>query len=597
MDRIPFLVKTTFIIFSFTLANSIAADIPDEDDLLSVVQESLATQPELKIRLHAFNASIHDEREAFGGYLPSLDLSGSTGRGDRQYDDRGSYNRNYAEISLTQMLFDGFQVRNAVARTKHSSRARYYELLDEAETKALESSEVYQSVLRHRKLVSLAQQNVINHQRVQRHISGRVNQGISNRGDLQQIEGRLSLARTNLMTEIANLQSVTARFQRLVGRFPAEQLEPYAINASRVPVTLREVLTTVYANNPALFAKFEEIRASEASYGEAKSGRYPTFELGARHGYYKNNNSFDQRTDPDNYGNETVVELRMRYNLYRGGSDRASERAANRRIHQSISVRDKTCVDLRQTATISHSDVLNLETKMDYLASHRKETMEVLATYREQFDIGRRSLLDVLDSQNEFYQAERAYVNGIYDLEIHRLQTLHSMGRLLETLAVTSSELPDLGDINKSVYPGSSRYCTLPTDDGRNLDQYLPEDLEELITLGSDALFDVSSAEIKPEGLKRLQSFAMQLLETGTPQSINIIGHTDSSGSDELNRQLSLARAIAVRDALIASGIDDTVMLVSGVGASIPIANNALLEGRSLNRRVEVRVTHAKHSK
>src|SRR5690554_6557125 len=262
MDRIPFLVKTTFIIFSFTLANSFAADIPDEDDLLSVVQESLATQPELKIRLHAFNASIHDEREAFGGYLPSLDLSGSTGRGDRQYDDRGSYNRNYAEISLTQMLFDGFQVRNAVARTKHSSRARYYELLDEAETKALESSEAYLNVLQHRELVTLAQQNVANHQRVQRHVSNRAGRGISNRADLQQIDGRLSLARSNLLTEIANLQSVTARFQRIVGRFPAEELSPFEVSTDTVPGELWQVLTSVYANNPELFAAFEQIQSS-----------------------------------------------------------------------------------------------------------------------------------------------------------------------------------------------------------------------------------------------------------------------------------------------------------------------------------------------
>lgn len=608
MVQTPSPTKLTFVLFlglitSFVnadealLANEIHIADKAQDNLLSVVQESLATQPELQIRLHAFNASIHDEREAFGGYLPSLDLNAAAGIGDRNYDDRGSYNRNYGEISLTQMLFDGFRVRNAVARTKHASRARYYEVLDEAETKALESSEIYQSVLRHRKLVSLAQQNVINHQRVQRHISSRVIQGVSNRADLQQIDGRLSLARTNLMTEIANLQSITARFQRLIGRFPAEQLEPFNIDVKAVPITLRQVLTNVYANNPALFAAFEGIQASEASYKESKAGRYPTFELGARHGTYKNNNSFDQRTDPNNYGDETVVELRMRYNLYRGGSDSASERAAYNRVFQAESIRDKTCVDLRQTATIAHGDVLNLEVKLNDLETHLEKTKEVLATYTEQFDIGRRSLLDVLDSQNEFYQAERAYIGGTYDLEIHRLQTLHSMGHLLETLAVTSQELPDLGDINKSVHPGSNRYCTLPNDDDRNWEQYLPEDNEELITLGSDALFDSASSELKAVGIERLQKFAMQLLETGTPQSIEIIGHTDSSGSEELNQKLSLDRAIAVRDLLIDSGIQDTVMLVTGAASSSPLTSNKLLEGRALNRRVEVRVTHAKRVK
>lgn len=598
MSRPPFVAKLAFA-FSFSLtAAAVLAEQPDNpltDNLLSVVQETLASNPELQIRLNAFQATVHDQREAFGGYLPSLDLSASAGIGDRNYDGRGSYGRNYAEVSLTQVLFDGFRVRNAVARTKHASQARYYELLDEAETKALESSEIYLSVLRHRELVTLAQQNVANHQRVQRNISNRVNQGISNRGNLQQIDGRLSLAHSNLMTEIANLQSVTARFQRLVGRFPAEKLNPYSVQAETVPEELRDVLKTVYANNPQLFAAFEDIQVFKASYGEAKAGRYPTLELGARHGAYKNNNSFDQRADPHSYGEDSLIELRMRYNLYRGGSDSAAERAAERRISQAESLRDKTCVDLRQTATISHSDVLNLQAKLDYLATHRIEAAGVLVAYSEQFDIGRRSLLDVLDSENELFQAERAYINGLYDLEIHRLHTLHSMGRLLDTLAVTSEELPDLGDINRSVNPGSNRYCTLPGVGESRFGRYLQKlDSEEVMSLGSDTMFDANSAKLKPESLAVLQQFVQRLLERGTVKSVKIIGHTDSSGSDALNQKLSLSRALAVRDALISSGLNDTVMLVSGVGSSQPSASNDTAENRSLNRRVEVRVTRAR---
>lgn len=596
MARTPY-IGTLPLALVLSFSTTFALAERTQDDLLSVVQETLAAQPELQIRLNAFNASVHDEREAFGGYLPSIDLNAAVGMGDRDYDGRGSYNRNNAEISLTQMLFDGFRVRNSVAKTKHESRARYYEFLDEAETKALEASEVYQSVLKYRKLVSFAQQNVVNHQKVQRLINNRVNQGISTRADLQQIEGRLSLARTNLMTEVANLQTITARFERLVGRLPAEQLEAFTINAQAVPASLSQVLTDVYANNPALFAAFEGIQASEASYREARSSRYPTIELGASHGTYKNNSSFDQRIDPHNYGNETVVELRMRYNLYRGGSDSAAERAASSRTAQATSIRDKACVDLRQTATIAYGDVFNLKIKLDDLKAHRDKTKDVLAAYNEQFDIGRRSLLDVLDSQNESYQADRAYISGFYDLEIHRLQTLHSMGRLLETLAVTNSQQPDLGEINSSVSPGSNRYCALPNDYDSDWERYLPEDLDELVTLGSDALFDSGSAELKSAGLKSLQEFAIQILTSGTPRGITITGHTDSSGTDALNQKLSLERALAVRSALIDSGIGNTVIQASGVGSSQPVASNESVEGRASNRRVEVLVTHVKKPK
>lgn len=111
-------------ISSLTFAESIQQNM-QQDDLLSVVRETLDTNPEVQIRLESFWASTHDERQAFGGYLPTVDLNASLGMGRRTFDTRDNYNRNLAEVSLTQMLFDGFRVRNAVARTKHESQARY----------------------------------------------------------------------------------------------------------------------------------------------------------------------------------------------------------------------------------------------------------------------------------------------------------------------------------------------------------------------------------------------------------------------------------------------------------------------------------------
>ena len=93
----------------------------EQDTLAAAVKEAMDYQPEIQAKLHAFNAATFDRREAFGGYLPSVDANGSLGQAKRQHDSSGSgldennrswYSRNYAEISLTQILFDGFRVRN-----------------------------------------------------------------------------------------------------------------------------------------------------------------------------------------------------------------------------------------------------------------------------------------------------------------------------------------------------------------------------------------------------------------------------------------------------------------------------------------------------
>ena len=577
---------------SLGVSSTIAFASQAQDDLLSVVQETLNSNPELQFQLDAFNASVDERRQAFGGYLPSLDLNLSAAQAERDFDNRGSYNRNYAEISLTQMLFDGFKVRNELAKAEHTSLARYYDLLDEAQTKALEASDAYLAVLRHRELVTLAQQNLAHHQRVQEQVADRAKRGVSNRADLQQVDSRVSLARSNLVTEITNLQTVTARFQRLVGRFPADQLSGFEIPEQAIPSSISSVLETVYTNNPALFAAAQNTQAAEASYGEAKSRRYPTIELGARHGTYKNNNSFDARTDPRTYGDESMIELRARYNLYNGGSDKAAEGAAYNRISQAQSMHNKACVDLRQTATIAYQDVANLQTKLESLAAHQQDAANVVVAYRQQFNIGRRSLLDVLDSENESFQSQRAYIDGLYDLQQSRLQTLHSMGLLLDTLSVSSDKIPTLSEVSGAKVNNPAQYCAIEAN-AYDTPRYMKAVAKENFSLNGDTLFDSGSATLKPEAIAQLQQLVQKILAQGNPKAIHIVGHTDSVGTEASNHQLSVARATAVRDALVNSGVEHTTLVVSGVGASQPVASNDTAQGRALNHRVEFTVNRA----
>ena len=578
-----------------------------QDTLAKAVKEAMDYQPEIQAKLHAFNAATFDRREAFGGYLPSVDALGSVGEANRQHDGRGDgqggtknrgwYSRNYAEISLTQILFDGFRVRNQVAKAEHTSRMRYYELLDEAENKSLEVTAAYLDVLRYREMVRLAQQNVDNHKRVQAQIEQRAERGVSNNADLLQINGRLALAESNLLTEIANLQTVSARFQRLVGRLPAEDMAEVAAGQFAAPEDIQAVLDEGYANNPSLHAAFENIDVSEAALKEAKSHRYPTFEFGASHGAYKNNNGFDRRdingsSRGQRYGDESIVEIRVKYNLYRGGSDRAAERAAFQRINQAEDLRDKACVDLRQTASIAHSDIGNLKIKQDALKSHRDGSVRVVSAYREQFDIGRRSLLDVLDSENEAFQAERAYAHGHYDLIAANARTLQSMGQLLNTLSVSAEKIPTLSEINAdSRVEDARQYCANYGTANWDVNRYFNSDAPvQVMDLNSDTLFDTGSAVIKAASVPSLERFVEMVKNNGTLRQIEIVGHTDSTGSMALNRKLSLDRAIAVRDFMVARGVNSAIISAQGVASTQPIASNSTAEGRAENRRVTLTV-------
>ncbi len=107
------------------------------------------------------------------------------------------------------------------------------------------------------------------------------------------------------------------------------------------------------------------------------------------------------------------------------------------------------------------------------------------------------------------------------------------------------------------------------------------------LDIPSDISFDTGRADIKPDLRPVLDAFARGL--QGQPQTeVRIIGHTDSTGTDEFNERLSLQRAQATRDYLAARGADPRQLMVAGRGEREPVADNASDAGRSRNRRVEI---------
>ncbi len=108
--------------------------------------------------------------------------------------------------------------------------------------------------------------------------------------------------------------------------------------------------------------------------------------------------------------------------------------------------------------------------------------------------------------------------------------------------------------------------------------------------LKGDILFDSGKANLKPEAASKIDQIA-QILVKYPEDRVNIVGHTDSQGSDELNASLSRKRALAVRQRLAANGVPNQFLETEGMGEMQPVASNSTKSGRALNRRVELEIS------
>ena len=574
------------------------------EPLVNAARKAVTTNPEVQARWHNFTAADNERNVARGGYFPRADLTAQTGRNSLRRTDIGSqdYGRNGVGLTLNQMLFDGFFTKNEVQRLSYAKLTRYYELAEISETTALEALRAYADVTRQTELVEQAKLNYMEHKATSQLIEERADAGVSRRVDLEQATGRLALAESNLLTEISNLHDVTARYLRIMGERPAAGLPalPEKLMLNGLPASALESMNQGLAASPTINAAYENVRAAKMQIESNKAAYYPRFD--ARAGQ-----SFDLNGNQVIYGDSrnAFIELLMTYNLFRGGSDKAREKQAIELQYQARDLQEKACRDVRQTLAIAYNDVQRLTEQLNYLGQHRLSTEKARQAYRQQFEIGQRTLLDMLNTQNEYFEASRAHINARYNHIIAQARTLSSMGRLNAALDVSRPDQPTASDagqdrgelppeelcpfeapamlmVDKTMPPRAPRAMPVPV---------APKAVVPTkVTLSADALFDFDKSVLKPEGKKQLDDLVEKMKGFKLEAAI-AVGHTDGIGSVEYNQRLSLARAQSVKTYMVSQGIAADLIKVDGKGKSQPVADNATAEGRAKNRRVEIHIT------
>lgn len=412
------------------------------DPLTDYAQKALLKNPEVLLRWHTLQAAIREADVARGAYFPHLDLSSASGRESSNTIPNTApteFYRNTSSLTMTQMLYDGFAARDEVRRLTNAQLARYYEFLDISENTALEVARSYYDVLRNRKLYHLTEENYVKHRTVFEHIQQKVKDGVGRRVDLEQTAGRLALSESNLVTDSANTHDVAARFQRLVGELPPADLpESPPLGKQILPNTADAQISVAVEFHPAILAAVENVRAAQHDLSARRSKYEPRVDFRVSRSVSHNTNGLLGQ-----YG-DSVAEVVLNWNLFSGGSDvaRASQYAEN--LNTAKDQRDKVCRDIRQTLAIAYNDIWKLTDQLRYLDQHQLTIEKATQAYKNQFEIGQRTLLDLLDSENELYQAKRAYVNAEYDLYIAQARTLAGLGKLVKTMGLTRLETADL---------------------------------------------------------------------------------------------------------------------------------------------------------
>lgn len=401
--------------------------------LSEAIQSTIDNHPELHASMNDRLSADEEVKMAKGGYLPTVDVLMGYGRertdspSTRALGDHNKETLNYrdAELRLRQMLFDGFNTPNEVARTRSVVDSRAYYVQGTSQSLALRTVEVYLEVLKRREMVTLARNNLQAHQRINDQIGLRSERGVGSTADLDQSVARLALAENNLYTEQVNLADAEANFFSATGRMP-DELEPPTSIRGELPADVHSAQQAMMDNNPFLKSAQADVHAAEKQYEVAKSPFYPRFDLELA------TTADDNVQGDEGHYNTWRAAVVMNYNLFNGMRDKARLQSAAHQINQSMDIRNNALRVVNENLSLAWNAMENARLQTPKAREYAEYTSRVREAYQQQFSLGQRSLLDLLDSDNELFTANRRYAEVRYTEEFSMYRVIAAMGELLK---------------------------------------------------------------------------------------------------------------------------------------------------------------------
>lgn len=414
---------------------AVAPALASEDSNLSLneaVSKGIVTNPEYAIVANDRRAVDNELRQARALWLPSVDAIADAGYEytDTETIDSESLFRKRASVTLSQLLFDGFGTPSEINRQKsrvNSASARVGEV---AEFVGLDIVEAYLEVLRQRDLLSIASANVADHNSILGTIRDGASAGTITEGDVSQADARYAQARATEVQVREDLRVAEALFVQKTGVMPGVNLSFPEVPRDSVQGDLDAAVRKALTNSPTLAIFESDIDVAKEEYHASGATLYPQVNLEVN------------GTVGDDVGGLEGSEKRasalavMRWNLFRGGADVARQEEFLYRHAVSKDRRADAARQVEKDVRDTWASVDSSRERADNFRIQAEANERVVGVYKDQFSLDRRTLLDVLDSQNELFVSRSSHVNALYTeiFGVYRLLALQ--GELLNHLGI-----------------------------------------------------------------------------------------------------------------------------------------------------------------
>lgn len=402
--------------------------------LAEMLNEIIYTDPEIKGRVFQYNSIVEEIEISDSGYYPRIDFVGKLGKKvtkKEQEDDsvvKDTYGTSELTLQLTQNIFNGFGTKAAVNRDEARAKAAFNKYIEVAQDKMYRAIEVYINVLRNNKILKITKDNVRTHELTVRKVRNRYKKGFSALSEVERVKGKLALAKSNYVSAVNNLVDAKVNFHKALGRNVDENTLVMPEFTGDIPTSLEHATDIAIHNNPSILVSNYDIKVLQEALQYSRKNDYPTLDLELKASRYNNLNG--SATANEDHASAMLV---LNYNLYKGGADKAGKQKYISLLNYEYANKNRLKREVIESLGLSWSANKMIEEQYKYQLEYRNLTRKTKNAYAEEFQLGRRSLVDLLDVQDELNNIKIKVANNNYDLLFAKYRIIDAMGSLYQS--------------------------------------------------------------------------------------------------------------------------------------------------------------------
>jgi TolC family type I secretion outer membrane protein len=380
--------------------------------------------PRIIAERRGFEETSEQFNQAFAAWLPTINLEYRRGRRRNRVD-----NEQFEYFDAEDQVFRASQpivdtrAYFEVDATDNTVKARGAQLVSITQEVLLRGVSAYADVVRDQQILKFSRENVEVLKESRENTRERFDYGETTRTDLSQAEARVSRAISSTIRAIGNLSTAKARFERIVGHKPTRVLAyPDALPA--LPKTLEEAIDIALRQNPRIVqARYTE-QAAEESVAANKADLLPTVRLDASASRSEGSGLFGANIDTDD------IVFNVTLPLYRGGAQYARIRELQAQQSRRQYELNETTNEVQQQVTTAWA---NYVTALADIKAQKDTILAAeiaLAGVKEELLYGSRTVLDVLDAEDELFNAKVALARAQRDKTVAMFNLLAVLGKL-----------------------------------------------------------------------------------------------------------------------------------------------------------------------